>query len=153
VPHSAELARVAAALVFSGIFWATILFLVNACALDRRVPFLGVGAAVGLLFLTALLLFSVGGLHHTSRPEVKDLVSVGEDDAASSAYVRFAVALFYSGIFWMMAWFVLENGGVRRPQRPGMLPLALVLMIGSAYLILGVVAHQQLFAMPIEPRL
>ena len=45
----------AAALIYSGIFWATILFLVNACAMDRRVPFGGVGLAVGLLWLTAFL--------------------------------------------------------------------------------------------------
>jgi hypothetical protein len=69
---------------------------------------------------------------------------------SSSEWVQFAVALFYSGIFWMMVWFVVENGGLRRSARPGMLPLAMVLMVFAAYLILGVVAHQRLFAMPLE---
>jgi hypothetical protein len=152
VPHAAELVRVAAALVFSGIFWGTVLFLVNACALNRHVPFIGVGAAVGLLLLTALLLFGIGGLNQASPADVTSMASAGDDGILTSwEFARFAVALFYSGIFWMMSWFVLENGGIRRSQRPGMLPLALVLMVGSAYLILGVVAHQQLFAMPIEP--
>jgi hypothetical protein len=59
VSHGSELACLAAALIYSGIFWATMLFLVNACALDRRVPFGGVGLAVGLLLLTAYLFLGV----------------------------------------------------------------------------------------------
>ena len=59
MPHASELVRFAAALIYSGIFWATVLFLVNACAMDRRVPFGGVGLAVGVLLLTAFLFLGV----------------------------------------------------------------------------------------------
>lgn len=48
MPHATNLTRLAAALVYSGIFWGTILFLVNACAFDRRVPFAGVVASQSL---------------------------------------------------------------------------------------------------------
>ena len=51
--HVLELVRFGAALLCSGVFWATFLFLMNACALNRRLPFLGVGAAVGVLVLMA----------------------------------------------------------------------------------------------------
>src|SRR5215475_13167166 len=51
--HAAELLRFGEALICSGVFWATFLFLMNACALNRRVSFIGVGAAVGVLSLTA----------------------------------------------------------------------------------------------------
>jgi len=53
--HAAELVRFGEALIYSGVFWATFLFLMNACALNRRVSFIGVGAAVGVLSLTAHL--------------------------------------------------------------------------------------------------
>ena len=51
--HAFELVRFGAALLCSGMSWATFLFLMNACALNRRVPFFGVGAAVGVLVLMA----------------------------------------------------------------------------------------------------
>jgi hypothetical protein len=51
--RAADLARFGAALMCSGVFWATLLFLVNASALNRRVPFLGVGAAVAVMAVTA----------------------------------------------------------------------------------------------------
>jgi hypothetical protein len=57
--HVVGLVRFSAALIFSGVFWATVLFLVNACALNRRVPFLGVGLAVGVLGLAADLFTKV----------------------------------------------------------------------------------------------
>ncbi len=57
--HPAELGRLAAALVYSGIFWATILFLVDACALDRPVTFSGVGVALAVLAATAYLFVGV----------------------------------------------------------------------------------------------
>ncbi len=59
-----ELLRFVGAMVYSGIFWSTILFLVNACALNRRVPFLGVGAATGVLVLMVYLFAGV-----VARPE------------------------------------------------------------------------------------
>jgi hypothetical protein len=51
--HTMGLVRFSGALIFSGVLWATFLFLMNACALDRRVPFLGVGLAVGVLGVAA----------------------------------------------------------------------------------------------------
>jgi hypothetical protein len=62
--HGSELVRFAAALVYSGIFWGTLLFLVDACAMDRRVPFGGVGLAVGLLLLAAFLFLGVVAHQH-----------------------------------------------------------------------------------------
>lgn len=60
--------------------------------------------------------------------------------------VRAGLALFYTGIFWMMVWFVIENRRTAPSERKPLLPLAVVLMIGSIYLILGVVAHQDVAA-------
>jgi len=57
--HLFEFLQLGAALICSGVFWATFLFLVNACALNRHVPFLGVGAAVGVLSVTARLFAQV----------------------------------------------------------------------------------------------
>jgi hypothetical protein len=51
--------RLAAALFYSGVFWATVLFLIDACALDRRIPFLGVGAALAVLMVAAVLFTGV----------------------------------------------------------------------------------------------
>lgn len=51
--HASELVRFGAALICSGVFWATFLFLMNACARNRRVSFIGVGVAVGILSLAA----------------------------------------------------------------------------------------------------
>jgi len=53
IVYASELVRFGAALFYSRVFWATFLFLMNACALNRRVPFLGVGAAMGVLVLMA----------------------------------------------------------------------------------------------------
>ena len=54
-----ELARLAAVLVYSGIFWGTGLFLVDACALDKKVPFLGVGLAVAIMLVSVRLFVGV----------------------------------------------------------------------------------------------
>jgi len=57
--HVSELISLFAALAYSGIFWSTILFLTNACALNRPVSFWGVGLAVGVLLLTGYLFLGV----------------------------------------------------------------------------------------------
>lgn len=57
--EGAALGRFAAAMIYSGIFWATILFLIDACALNRRVPFFAVGALTGLLALAIYLFVGV----------------------------------------------------------------------------------------------
>jgi hypothetical protein len=57
--RAVDLARFAAALLCSGVFWATFLFLMDASAFNRRVPFLGVGAAVGVLAVAAHLFVRV----------------------------------------------------------------------------------------------
>ena len=54
--------------------------------------------------------------------------------------VRSGLALFYTGIFWMMVWFVVEDRRAAPADRKPLLPLAIVLMAGSIYLIRGVVA-------------
>ncbi len=61
-----------------------------------------------------------------------------------------AEALFYSGIFWMMVLFIVENRRAPAAERKPLLPLALVLMVASAYLMFGVVAHQRAFATPLD---
>ena len=57
--HLFELLQLSAALICSGVFWGTFLFLVNACALNRHIPFFGVGAAIGVLGVTAHLFAQV----------------------------------------------------------------------------------------------
>jgi hypothetical protein len=57
--------------------------------------------------------------------------------------VRAGAAMFYSGIFWMMVWFIIENRRADPAQRRPLVPLALVLMIGSVYLIGGVMARPE----------
>ncbi len=64
----------------------------------------------------------------------------------SFATIRACVALFYSGIFWMMVLFVIENRRVESSERRPLLPVAVLLMVGSVYLMLGIVAHQDLSA-------
>jgi hypothetical protein len=62
------------------------------------------------------------------------------------------VAFFYSGIFWMMVWFVIENRHAPRDCRKRLEPVALALMVMSAYLMLGVVTSQSPFAPPSDTR-
>ena len=52
-----------------------------------------------------------------------------------------AFALFYSGIFWMMVWFLIENRRQPPAERRPLAPLALALMLLSAYQMLDIVAH------------
>jgi hypothetical protein len=66
-----------------------------------------------------------------------------------SELARLAATLFYSGVFWMMVMFLVENGTGRTSKRAELVPWAFLLMVFSAYLTLGVVVHQTLFAMPI----
>ena len=61
---------------------------------------------------------------------------------SSTPVLDAAIAFFYSGIFWMMVWFVIENRRTPRAERKRLEPFALLLMVCSAYLILGIVAHQ-----------
>jgi hypothetical protein len=68
----------------------------------------------------------------------------------SAEAARFAVGLFYSGIFWMMVLFLVEVRTMHRRVGSFLVVLAVALMIVSAYLMLGVVAHQELFAMPLN---
>lgn len=63
----------------------------------------------------------------------------------SLGFMQSATALFYSGIFWMMVLFIVENRRVPPSERKPLVPLALLLMVASAYLILGVVARQPAF--------
>jgi hypothetical protein len=49
----------------------------------------------------------------------------------------------------MMVMFLVENGTGRTSKRAELVPWAFLLMVFSAYLTLGVVVHQTLFAMPI----
>jgi hypothetical protein len=58
-----------------------------------------------------------------------------------------AIALFISGIFWMMVWFVIENRRALRPRRKRCELFAVALMIVSAYLMLDIVAHPATFFM------
>lgn len=67
----------------------------------------------------------------------------------SVGLVRFAAALFYSGIFWMTVLFLIETRALERRYSPERVGLALVVLIVSAYLMLGVIVHQQLFALPL----
>jgi len=60
----------------------------------------------------------------------------------STSLLDAAIAFFYSGIFWMMVWFVIENWRTPRAERKRLMPFALLLMVCAAYLMLGVVAHQ-----------
>jgi hypothetical protein len=59
-----------------------------------------------------------------------------------------AIALFISGIFWMMVWFVIENRRAVRPRRGRFELFAVALMIVSAYLMLDIVVHPSTFFMP-----
>lgn len=68
----------------------------------------------------------------------------------SLGFMQSAAAFFYSGIFWMMVLFLIENRRVPPSERKPLVPLALVIMIGSAYLMLGVVAHQRVFVTPLD---
>jgi len=68
----------------------------------------------------------------------------------SSSVLNAIVAFFYSGIFWMMVWFVIENRRAPRGRQKPLEPLAVALMVLSAYLMLEVVAHQSMFAMPLD---
>jgi glucan phosphoethanolaminetransferase (alkaline phosphatase superfamily) len=70
----------------------------------------------------------------------------------ASELARFAAALFFSGIFWMMILFLIEVRALKRRVRPGLVALAVILLIASAYLMLGVVANQGLLAMPLASR-
>lgn len=70
--------------------------------------------------------------------------------AVSSSVLNAIVAFFYSGIFWMMIWFVIENRHAPHGQRKPLEPLAVALMVLSAYLMLEVVAHQSMYAMPLD---
>ena len=60
------------------------------------------------------------------------------------------IAFFYSGIFWMMVWFVVENRRAPRDQQKPLVPLALVLMVLSIYLMHGVVSRGSMFAVPFD---
>lgn len=68
----------------------------------------------------------------------------------SSSVLNAIVAFFYSGIFWMMVWFVIENRLAPRGRRKPLEPFAVALMVVSAYLMLEVVAHQSMSAMPLD---
>lgn len=61
------------------------------------------------------------------------------------------VALFYSGIFWMMVFFVIENRRKSERERKPLEPLAVVLMLGAVYLMLGVVTHPDLSTTFLRP--
>ena len=68
---------------------------------------------------------------------------VGEADLT-----RVLVALFYSGIFWMMMLFLLEKRSTWR----GSLAVATAMLILSACLFLGAVAHEDIWALwPVVP--
>lgn len=73
--------------------------------------------------------------------------------ATGPELARFVAALFYSGIFWMMVLFLVVDRHAldRTSARSELVPLAIVVLIASAYLFLGVVAHQEVFAMPLPP--
>ena len=65
-----------------------------------------------------------------------------------SDLTRVLVALFYSGIFWMMMLFLLEKRSTWR----GSLAVATAMLILSAYLFLGAVAHEDIWALwPVVP--
>lgn len=57
--HLSDLGRLAAVLVYSGIFWGTGLFLIDACALDKKVSFLGVGLALAVMVIAVRLFVGV----------------------------------------------------------------------------------------------
>lgn len=69
----------------------------------------------------------------------------------SCATIRACIALFYSGIFWMMVMFVIENRRAQPRQRKLLVPLAVVLMIGSVYLMLGMMTGRDLSATRLDP--
>jgi hypothetical protein len=58
------------------------------------------------------------------------------------------IAFFYSGIFWMMVWFVIENRRTPRDRRKPLEAVAVALMVVSAYLMLGVVTSRSTVAEP-----
>jgi hypothetical protein len=49
----------------------------------------------------------------------------------------------------MMILFLIEVRALKRRVRPGLVALAVILLIVSAYLMLGAVANQGLLAMPL----
>lgn len=54
-----QLARLGAVLLYSGIFWGTGWFLMDACALDKKIPFFGVGLALAVMLLSVRLFVGV----------------------------------------------------------------------------------------------